>query len=584
LQKRKPVPKRKKSSIRDKSVVASPSAGSVTDSYATSKRSRRHSNASEGGASPKHPTSNAAANVTANVTATALAVAPSEHSRGGGGGGGERSNPPGPAPATNKPKATSKASAAAAAAKGPTNNKSLLDFFASGPNKKKAAALPNNASATTTTVAASSSSGSAGLAASSSTTTTGASLPTDSDTTTNNNEWFQQCQQLQRDLHDKNEQIKAITDNRTIYQTALSSALTKTKAELAAAQQKLQVHTQETSLVMEDLLRWKSSRQAKELREKLAADGARLGRIVVSRAGMRAMESWEEGHATKDLEHRKLELQAKRHTLEKRLASIRASGGESSSGATTTTTTTTTPTREDANKENRNRQGQEAEEDGNDNALGRTALELMEAKEAIRMHLDNLKRSERELKEEEQALNDEKGAHIRALKQVASEDSSRFRSRPKVCVGGLHVSPIVSYEGSPPNTMNDCSMRLLPHPHELFCFSSLHFGMFLSYTTATSYIVFLEREDSPKCGEDMIWSNYEKLPLKSINSTHDGLIRKKKITRDTCRENTKSIVTFAIHASYHCTMFLKLTTIHSPPSWSAARVPIWTRCSRTRNV
>jgi hypothetical protein len=40
---------------------------------------------------------------------------------------------------------------------------------------------------------------------------------------------------------------------------------------------------------------------------------------------------------------------------------------------------------------------------------------------------------ERELAEEEMALNDEKGAHIRALKRVASEDASRFRTRPKVC-------------------------------------------------------------------------------------------------------------------------------------------------------
>jgi hypothetical protein len=104
---------------------------------------------------------------------------------------------------------------------------------------------------------------------------------------------------------------------------------------------------------------------------------------------MRALESWEEGYATKNLEQHKQDLKKKRKALEQRLH-----------GST--------------NKENQ------------------TQLEALEAKEAIQMHLENFRVTEQELKDEENALNDEKGAHVRALKRVASEDASRFRPRPKV--------------------------------------------------------------------------------------------------------------------------------------------------------
>lgn len=208
-------------------------------------------------------------------------------------------------------------------------------------------------------------------------------------------DWVAKCNKLQQLLQDKDEQLKAVTNNKTILHTALQAALEKTKKELITTKAKIAERDEATSRVLEDLLRWKSNQQAKDLREKLAADGARLGRIVYARTGMRAVESWEEGYATKDLEQRKLELTKKRKTLQARADSLK-------------------------NKE----AGTDVE--------GSPLLELIEARESIRMHLENLTHQETELAQEEQALNDEKGAHIRALKRVASEDASRFRSRPKV--------------------------------------------------------------------------------------------------------------------------------------------------------
>lgn len=219
--------------------------------------------------------------------------------------------------------------------------------------------------------------------------------PTSADATI---DWQAKCAQLQQLVKDKEEQLKAVTNNKTILHTALQAALEKTRQEMDALKKSAKDKLSETNKVLEDLLRWKSSQQAKELRDTLAANGARLGRIVYARAGMRALESWEEGYATKDLEQRKQTLKEKQKALEARA-------------------------KLPLEKENA------------------SPLEAIEAREAIQMHANNLKREEEELAKEEQALNDEKGAHIRALKRVASEDASRFRSRPKVSsLEGSHSS------------------------------------------------------------------------------------------------------------------------------------------------
>ena len=59
-------------------------------------------------------------------------------------------------------------------------------------------------------------------------------------------------------------------------------------------------------------------------------------------------------------------------------------------------------------------------------------LDAMEAEESVTTHLSMLHKKEVELAEEERTLRAEKEAHIRELKRVASEDASRFKSRPKV--------------------------------------------------------------------------------------------------------------------------------------------------------
>jgi hypothetical protein len=249
---------------------------------------------------------------------------------------------------------------------------------------------------------------------------TGPTTTTTTSTTTNSRLWQveelqQRIEQLQHDLQDKDEQLKAVSNNRTILHGALQSALTAREAEIAQLNVSIEQQQKHHRGVLEELVREQAERQAKQVREKLAMDGARLGRIVYTRAGLRQMETWEDGHASKQLREQRKTLKAKSVALAQRKeAAVEAS-----------------------------RLVQQQQDGGgvdsmspSSQAIGglvvSTRLEAAEALASVEFHLANLARQEKELEKEEQALQVEKTAHIRALKRVASEDASRFRMRPKV--------------------------------------------------------------------------------------------------------------------------------------------------------
>jgi tousled-like kinase len=225
-----------------------------------------------------------------------------------------------------------------------------------------------------------------------------------------------QCQELQRVCSDKDEQLKAIRDNRTIVQSALKSTLQRREQELITAQAASAQREAETRRILEELVRTDACQEARELRETLAANGARLGRIVPvpgrSLMHRTVLEQWEDGHASKELLRKMRDLSQKRAVLEERQQAAVAA-------------------------EERVLQSSDEQIHGDITVPAvvggltiRTQLEVREAVESVRLHLSNVRRREKELALEEQNLQDEKGAHIRALKRVASEDASRFRHRP----------------------------------------------------------------------------------------------------------------------------------------------------------
>ena len=138
------------------------------------------------------------------------------------------------------------------------------------------------------------------------------------------------------------------------------------------------------------------------------------------------VESWEDGHASKQLQQKRSELQSKRSLLEERQKlALQAEERVLLQQRAAVTGRSNDSVQSDAPME-----GDEVPVVGGVEI--RTPLDAREAVESAKYHLSTLQGQEKELALEEKALNEEKGAHIRALKRVASEDASRFRSRPKL--------------------------------------------------------------------------------------------------------------------------------------------------------
>lgn len=276
----------------------------------------------------------------------------------------------------------------------------------------------------------------------------------------------QRYHELERQYQDKEAQLQAVSNNRTILHSALQSALTKRETELKRCQAEHALALSRRERVLEDLVRNDAAQQATDLRDKLAMEAARLGKIVYTRAGMRTVEVWEDGYASKQLQERRKKLRKVTAILEKRqeaaLAAAERIDQQSRDGDAVKDETSSSTTE----------------------LIGgvhvRTPLEAREAVASVKNHLRNMLRQQDELEKEEKALNDEKVAHIRALKRVACEDSSRFKTRPKVsiflldcCTIPMTITHIV--------TLARCSC-----------------------TTATFSRLCLARADFPKCGVPMI--------------------------------------------------------------------------------
>lgn len=297
--------------------------------------------------------------------------------------------------------------------KAPRNNALILDFFGGVAKKPRAApgiaprvTRPRIMSLTEDTSSKEASLGAATSAFSS-------SSPREVDRLRH------RLQQLEQSCKDKDEQLKAVANNQTIMHTAVKAALGVREKELDELKVTSERRASVSSRAIEMLIRSETARETAALREKLAVDSARLGRIVYTRAGMHAVESWEDGHASKQLRKRKAELRTKREALEKRQEAARRAAEFVR-----------------ANKENieaNDASGEPPEYEEVGGIMVRDELSAMEAQESVRLHLATIQQNETALREEEHKLHNEKGVYVRNLKRVASEDSSRFKLRPKVC-------------------------------------------------------------------------------------------------------------------------------------------------------
>src|SRR5210317_1915306 len=202
--------------------------------------------------------------------------------------------------------------------------------------------------------------------------------------------------------------------------TNLQRQLKSMKQELESVRRETNVKATKAMTVVETLVREESIRAAKELRQQLASDGARLGRLVSSRVGLRSHDHWEDGHDPLVVKQRKAELKQKREALERRREELSKTSLEPEARASQHTNQSTDTILES-----------EASNSQSDLSM-MNEFDRFEANETIKMHLDEVRREEAKLNDQERALQIEKQAHVRALKRVASEDSSKFRLKYKV--------------------------------------------------------------------------------------------------------------------------------------------------------
>lgn len=201
---------------------------------------------------------------------------------------------------------------------------------------------------------------------------------------------------LTESLEEKSSQLKAVSNNQTIVHAQLRAQLQQREKEMSLLKEQIADRESRKDQVIEDFIRKEAIRESVELRQKLASDGARLGRWVSTRVGMRVEPIWEDGHAYLKLKKRRQELKMRRTQLEER---------------------------------SKSKLNLASNENGDIDPLEKEEFEA-----SLRLHWGELEREEEEYRKEEEVLIVEKNTHKMALKQIANEDSSRFSQRPKVCL------------------------------------------------------------------------------------------------------------------------------------------------------
>jgi tousled-like kinase len=220
---------------------------------------------------------------------------------------------------------------------------------------------------------------------------------------------------LEQSLKEKSDQLQTIQHNRSMVYSSLKTALDQKELLLRTKEEEESQRQQKVSDTLEALLRAQLLRENVELRQQVAQDTARLGRVVYTRTGYTgSMETWEHGHAAVALKKKRQALTEQRVSLETRLKDAKRASKRLSMPPSAAQT-----------------QGNEIMTVGGLEI--RNPLDAMEAEESAKRQLNELSLKEVKLAEQEGALNIEIATHVRHMKRVSNEDASRFgQHHPKL--------------------------------------------------------------------------------------------------------------------------------------------------------
>jgi hypothetical protein len=245
-------------------------------------------------------------------------------------------------------------------------------------------------------------------------------------------EWRTRCEALEKSVKEKNEQLEIVHSNRSILHTSLKTALEKKEQELRQLRRTMEERVAALERVLDQYILKDKALELKALRQTLANNAARLGRFVYTRTLHGTMESWESGEAMVALKRQREELKVKREILEQRQKDAKRVFKRviKEQQQQTITYMDSMPPPAPVLSVQSPSNGEPIVVGG---LLVQDELDAMEAEESVKMHLNAIKQLEIKLSEEEKTLNAETMAHIRSLKRLANEDSSRFQKVPKVC-------------------------------------------------------------------------------------------------------------------------------------------------------
>jgi len=237
------------------------------------------------------------------------------------------------------------------------------------------------------------------------------------------------CEALEKTVKEKDEQLEVVHSNRSILHASLKTALEKKEQELKKLRRTMEERVAALERVLDQYILKDKALELKALRQTLASNATRLGRFVYTRTLHGTMESWESGEAMLALKRQREELKVKRDILEQRQKDAKRVFKrviKEQQQQTISSMDSMPPPAPVLSPSN----GEPIVVGG---LLVQDELDAMEAEESVKMHLNTIKQQEIKLSEEEKTLNAETAAHIRSLKRLANEDSSRFQKVPKVC-------------------------------------------------------------------------------------------------------------------------------------------------------
>lgn len=159
---------------------------------------------------------------------------------------------------------------------------------------------------------------------------------------------------------------------------------------------------------LEETRREMAQSEARRKRDQLALNCVRLGKLSTKQLGPTAYgEVWEEGFALKDLNRRSAEHMEREEELQRRKAKL-------------------------ATLRRQAKRGAGADDEDLD-------LDLTAEDQAIKNHLEQLKKDKNHLAEERRLLESEKAAHQKELRRCQSEDRSRFFRDAHPCLNERYL-------------------------------------------------------------------------------------------------------------------------------------------------